>query len=176
MSNMTRTWDTSAKQYLRTAGLVCVHFYSTNDKKAHIFTLKALLLSACTLSAARGTSSYKSKNELFLHYKIALPCCGDREPPCNVGRSHSPIFLKPLEADGRGGIMVSVFFLDVCCLLFVVLCTKCCWNLGCRTVGLMGWNKLSYIGFSIKKKMADLNTCTYLGFSIKKNTKIWRSC
>jgi hypothetical protein len=29
--------------------------------------------------------------------------------------------LKPLEADGRGGVMVSVFLLFV---LFVVLCTK----------------------------------------------------
>jgi hypothetical protein len=39
--------------------------------------------------------------------KIASPCCGDCAPPCNVGRSHTPIILKPLEADGRGGIMVS---------------------------------------------------------------------
>jgi hypothetical protein len=41
------------------------------------------------------------------------------------------------------------------------------WFLGCRTVGLMGLKHISYAGFSIKNKMADLNTCPYLGFSIK---------
>ncbi len=62
--------------------------------------------------------------------------------------------------------MVSgVFFYEV---LFVVLfdvlflcCTRSdSWlkSLGCRTIGLWGWNKLSYVGFSIENKMADLNT------------------
>ena len=77
-----------------------------------------------------------------------------------------------------GGIMVSVFLcmLLVCLLccarfffyvasLFAVLCTK--WQLvkilstsselGCRTVGLMGLKHISYVGFSIENKMADLN-------------------
>ena len=31
----------------------------------------------------------------------------------------------------------------------------------------MGLKHISYVGFSIENKMADLNTCTYLGFSIK---------
>jgi hypothetical protein len=64
---------------------------------------------------------------------------GDCASPCDVGRSHSPIILKPLEADGRGGIMVLVFLCVacvVCCVvhefffmcaallvLFVVLCS-----------------------------------------------------
>ena len=30
-----------------------------------------------------------------------------------------------------------------------------------------GFETNFYVGFSIKNKMADLNTCTYLGFSIK---------
>jgi hypothetical protein len=31
----------------------------------------------------------------------------------------------------------------------------------------MGLKQTSYVGFIIKNKMADLNTCTYLGISIK---------
>jgi len=100
-------------------------------------------------------------------------------------QSHSPINLKSLEAGGRGGMMVSVFFnrcVRLCCLL-------CCarsdvgWN-GFLVVAPLVWrvwNKLSYVGFSIKNKMADLNTCTCLGFSIKNKIRksgglLWLRC
>ena len=36
----------------------------------------------------------------------------------------------------------------------------------------MGLKHISYIGFSIENKMADLNTCTYLGFSIKNRIRM----
>jgi hypothetical protein len=76
--------------------------------------------------------------------------------------------------------VVHEVFFYVCCLC----CLLCCaarsdsWlkflstslELGCGTVGLMGLKHISYVGFSIENKMADLNTCTYLGFSI--NNKI----
>jgi len=38
--NMTRTWDTSAKQFLHTAGLSACWFDASNDKKARLFTYK----------------------------------------------------------------------------------------------------------------------------------------
>jgi hypothetical protein len=73
--------------------------------------------------------------------------------------------------------VVHEVFFYVCCLC----CLLCCaarsdsWlnflstslELGCGTVGLMGLKHISYVGFSIENKMADLNICTYLGFSIK---------
>ena len=37
---------------------------------------------------------------------------------------------------------------------------------------LMGLKQTSYVGFIIKNKMADLNTCTYLGFSIKNKIRM----
>ena len=46
------------------------------------------------------------------------------------------------------------------------------WILGCRTISLMGLKHISYVGFSIENKMADLNTCTYLGFSIKNKIRM----
>jgi hypothetical protein len=36
----------------------------------------------------------------------------------------------------------------------------------------MGLKHISYVGFSIENKMADLNTCTYLGFSIKNKIRM----
>ena len=36
----------------------------------------------------------------------------------------------------------------------------------------MGLKHISYVGFRIKNKMADLNTCTYLGFSIKNKIRM----
>ena len=35
-----------------------------------------------------------------------------------------------------------------------------------------GFEHISYVGFSIENKMADLNTCTYLGFSIKNKIRM----
>jgi hypothetical protein len=63
------------------------------------------------------------KNGLITLWKIASPCCKDRASPWDAGRSHSPINLKLLEAGGQGGSWCQCF-LCVCCLLFVVLCTK----------------------------------------------------
>ena len=36
----------------------------------------------------------------------------------------------------------------------------------------MGLKHISYVGFRIENKMADLNTCTYLGFSIKNKIRM----
>jgi hypothetical protein len=40
-------------------------------------------------------------------------------------------------------------------------------ELGCRWFDGFETKHISYVGFSMENKMADLNTCTYLGFSIK---------
>jgi len=58
-------------------------------------------------------------------------------PPCDVGRSHSPNYLKPLEAGGRGG----GHGVGMCCLLYVVGCVVPKVTVGkylsCRTVFLL---------------------------------------
>jgi hypothetical protein len=68
-------------------------------------------------SATRGTSSYKIKNELFslekLHWRVA-----------EIVRHHvtwgdcTHLLFWSRWKPAAGGIMVSVFFLGVCCLLF----------------------------------------------------------
>ena len=62
----------------------------------------------------------KIENKLVLLKNITSPCCGDRGRLHNLWRLHSPMQLNPLEAGGRGGVMVSVFF--------YVLLVCCCWS------------------------------------------------
>ena len=45
-------------------------------------------------------------------------------------------------------------------------------ELGCRWFDGFETKHISYVGFSIENKMADLNTCTYLGFSIKNRIRM----
>ena len=66
----------------------------------------------------------KIENELVSLKNITSPCCGDQGQSCDVRRLHSSMQLKPLEAGGLGGVMVSVFF--------YVLLVCCCWSVvGC---------------------------------------------
>jgi hypothetical protein len=103
-------------------GLVRVDLTQRTIKK-HMYSLKKHTFCQHALwSAAHGTSSYTIKNELLSIKKNASPCCGDCASPCDIGRLHSPIILKPLEADGRGDH--GVVFLCVLLVLFVVLCTN----------------------------------------------------
>jgi hypothetical protein len=145
--NHVKTWRGHGihrqNNYWRKAGVSVCWFDATNYIKTHIH-LKNIFLSACDqLSAALRTSHYKLKNEL-------IPCCGDHSPRCDVGRSHSHNNLKPLEADGRGGVMVSVLFwvcvqLVVCCVVHegTLYCTYLrrtwSWFLRCCTIGLTGF-------------------------------------
>ena len=63
--NMTRTWDTSAKIYQRTAGVSARWFDAMNDKKHRYSLQKHTFCQHALWSAVRGTSSYKIKKKLF---------------------------------------------------------------------------------------------------------------
>ena len=114
--NMPRMGETLAKKYWRTAKVSAHWFNATADKK-HIYSLKKYTVcQSARWSAARRTSSNKIENELVSLKKIASLCCAGHVPPWNVGRSHSPINLKPLEAGGWGGLWCWCY---MCCLLLV---------------------------------------------------------
>jgi len=100
----------SAKKYLRTAGVSVRWFDATNNKK-HVYHLINTPFVSMHADQLRVEQVDVQNKEWFIFsFKIASPCCGDRAPPCDVGQSHSPINLKLLEAGGRGGMMVLVFF------------------------------------------------------------------
>ena len=129
-------------------GLVRVELTQRKIKK-HLCSLKKHTFCQCACwSAARRTSGYKIKNGSISLWKIALPCCRDRAPPCDIGWSHSPINLKMLDDSGRGGGGHNVgVFLCVLLVLFAVLCTKwrlvitCCVALSFRWLYIYFFNQ-----------------------------------
>jgi len=63
--NMTRTWDTSAKNFDVPLGLVGIDLTQRSIKKHRYSLKKHTFYQHALWSAAHGTSSYKIKKELF---------------------------------------------------------------------------------------------------------------